>query len=279
MKKNFCILLIIAFLNLWISPYFELNRREEFIKHNTFSQISENNNKNLSIPVATAVVAGRGIVSAFSLAELIITMSIIGVVAVLVIPPMVTNIQDMQFKAAFKEAYSILSQATSQLVNDNSGNLKNLQCASWANDCLMGKYIPYLNVNKSCNTGFSKGNCWTEHYYTFNGVLDGWDTPLNDDRATIVLSNGVSVRISMNIDNCSIVAIGSPGTPQCGWFAVDVNGLAKPNIMGRDIFFIHITETGLSPYGNGIDNVDWCLRTLYADGSTCAEKVLRNKVY
>ncbi len=47
----------------------------------------------------------------FTLAEVLITLAIIGVVAALTIPSVVRNYQELQYKTAYKKAYSDLSRA------------------------------------------------------------------------------------------------------------------------------------------------------------------------
>ena len=45
---------------------------------------------------------------AFTLAETLITLGIIGIVAAMTLPSVISNIQDKQFKAAFKKQFSKL---------------------------------------------------------------------------------------------------------------------------------------------------------------------------
>lgn len=49
---------------------------------------------------------------AFTLAEVLITLGIIGVVAAFTIPVLMNNITNKQFEAAFLENYAILKQAS-----------------------------------------------------------------------------------------------------------------------------------------------------------------------
>jgi len=48
--------------------------------------------------------------NAFTLAEVLVTLAIIGVVAALTIPSLVTRVQDIQYKTAWKKNYSLLNQ-------------------------------------------------------------------------------------------------------------------------------------------------------------------------
>ena len=56
--------------------------------------------------------------NAFSLAEVLITLAIIGVVAALTVPGLLQDTNDAQYKAAAKEAYSILNQALNMMKLD-----------------------------------------------------------------------------------------------------------------------------------------------------------------
>lgn len=62
---------------------------------------------------------------AFTLAEVLITLGIIGIVAAMTIPTLLTNIREKQTVSKLKQTYSMLSQAF-KLVEDNGGVLGDL---------------------------------------------------------------------------------------------------------------------------------------------------------
>ena len=62
--------------------------------------------------------------TAFTLAEVLVTLVVIGIVAALVIPSLAQNISNVQQKAAWKDVYSTINQATRRLINDNGGTVK-----------------------------------------------------------------------------------------------------------------------------------------------------------
>ena len=77
----------------------------------------------------------------FTLAEVLITLGIIGVVAAMTMPTLINSTQGAQYKTAYKKALSVLSQAVvmnialddydlSQTVNTDAGNGKEDQHAS-----------------------------------------------------------------------------------------------------------------------------------------------------
>src|SRR5574344_935485 len=56
---------------------------------------------------------------AFTLAEVLIVLGIIGIVAAMTIPTLMTKIQDREFKIAAKKAYSVTQAAMKQMNYDN----------------------------------------------------------------------------------------------------------------------------------------------------------------
>ena len=64
-----------------------------------------------SQPAAPRRCAGE--LSGFTLAEVLVTLMIIGVIAAMTIPSLMQNTQQQEFKAAYKKAVSMLNQAVS----------------------------------------------------------------------------------------------------------------------------------------------------------------------
>lgn len=58
--------------------------------------------------------------SGFTLAEVLITLVVIGVIAALTISTLMKNTQDAEFKTAYKKAFSVISQALLSANNDNA---------------------------------------------------------------------------------------------------------------------------------------------------------------
>lgn len=200
---------------------------------------------------------------AFTLAEVLITLGIIGVVAALTIPALMNNIQDMQFKAAWKENFSILSQATINALSDNSGTMKGVSSV-YDHNSLRDIYSPYLKTLKSCNgnAGVTYGYCWHQQGATsgvtkyFNNVVLGYnDLPLGSGSAGLILSNGAYVLFAYQDPACSSLNISGYGTEGltniCGWMGIDVNGAKAPNIVGKDIYGLWVLNDRIAPMGIG----------------------------
>lgn len=164
----------------------------------------------------------------FTLAELLITLGVIGIVASLTIPALMNNYQDAQFKAAYKKAYTVASQALMKANADNELT----SCVNWFDtQCNLDNFTAFKNkfsISKDCPT--APDQCWNmsgEKTFIGNGGY-----PLSDAPAFI--------------DNSGF-AWTKPGL--AGWtgteFMVDTNGNKPPNQYGKDrALFNLINVTG-----------------------------------
>lgn len=83
---------------------------------------------------------------AFTLAEVLITLGIIGVVAALTLPNLIANYQKMVLKNQFKKTYSLLSQ---NLLKSQVDFGTQPQCHNYTNGCLPHRCAEY-NPNGTC---------------------------------------------------------------------------------------------------------------------------------
>jgi prepilin-type N-terminal cleavage/methylation domain-containing protein len=179
---------------------------------------------------------------AFTLAEVLITLGIIGVVAALTMPSLVANYQEKATVTRLKKLYSIFSQA-SALTQEEHGPV-----SSWvdgqtfcdANNAIAANLKPYLKIVKDCayNGGcFDKNN---QLYLSGNVSTGHVGLPKNDcSYYTMILSDGTSLSLSPYL---------------AGKFAmlvVDIDGPKGANTYGKDIFKFNMTDTGISPDGSG----------------------------
>lgn len=193
----------------------------------------------------------------FTLAEVLITLGIIGVVAALTIPTLVANYQKTQYVSGLKKAYSQVNQALVQMANDNGtpGDLTDFFDSTDTNT-MGSKFVSYFNAVKLCPIGTS--GCFPTTVYNFyDGTnLDGSGTFSTHYR--FVTTDGVSFLIGQFSLNCaqSLAATGSMHKTCSPLFYVDVNGLKGPNYLGRDIYRFAIT-TGKGPLLYPSGGPDW----------------------
>lgn len=186
------------------------------------------------------------ILNAFTLAEVLITVGIIGVVASLTIPTLISNIQNYQLKQAWKKEYSSLYNAFNLIINDNGGTFVGL-CTTGSisnqTDCGNSLFAGKMNYVKTCAAGNAYGN--NNCFGTSNIILysDGASTSTdNGIRAGATLSDGAAINIQIDTSVCT------PTGTYCGNIRIDVNGFKPPNTVGKDVFGLNISPTRLIPY-------------------------------
>ena len=206
----------------------------------------------------------------FTLAEILITLTVIGVVAALTIPTLLQNTNQAELKTAWKKKYGEISQTVMLLMNDNGGSMKAL-CGSTGDfeiTCLNDLYGNKINYIKKCDALVAYGNCWhnwhpSDGYYpsTFK-YLNGSSFHLNDVwgyfnefAGGYILNDGTLLLTVYHDAGCT--SAGGTVNPNygyetyngCGWINVDVNGFRGPNRVGKDIFGVWILENGIKPVG------------------------------
>ena len=193
--------------------------------------------KRLSI-VLFGRVSARG-VSAFTLAEVLITLVIIGVIAAITVPTLITKYQKEQTVTRLKKAYSALAQTTQRAIADN-GPMNSWEYTSNYN--FAEKYFfPYLNVTEKClenNTIKTKGVCAFKFSYLNPNIEKD---ELQNNYYRFILSDGALVAFACYQ---STEALGNI----CG-IMIDINGIKSPNIYGRDIFrYTYFVKPGTTDY-------------------------------
>jgi len=184
--------------------------------------------------------------TAFTLAEVLITLLIIGVIASIVIPGLIADTQNAEYKTAWKKTYAELDLATRKILSDNAGNIKGTFTSSTA---LKNEYKNYLNYIKDCDNGISQG-CW--HASGVPKPFTGTATPYADSYGAspaLILSNGALVSIYLASPSCTY----NQGILVCGWYFIDVNGFKGPNVQGKDILAVYLLEKSLRTMGASND--------------------------
>jgi prepilin-type N-terminal cleavage/methylation domain-containing protein len=177
----------------------------------------------------------------FTLAEVLITLLIIGVISSIVIPGIIQDTQQAELKTTWKKTFSDLDQATKKIKLDNGGSLEGI---FKSDDNIKSIYKAYLNNVKDCNYGTAGGNCWPA---TPLNYLDGTSAGVMV-QSSLTLNNGVLLRFIFSDTNCN-VPIGSSGINSCAGIAVDVNGFKGPNTAGKDNFGVWIMQNKIVPFG------------------------------
>ncbi len=179
--------------------------------------------------------------SAFTLAEVLITLGIIGVVAAMTMPTLINQTNGAQYRAAFKKELSVISQAVTLNVALEDFDFSDLTGTTTGNGKLTDMLQNRANVVRVASTS----DLSTEGYKpTFDSdrkqgdtdnksigtLTDGNPTGMGD---TAVMFNDGSMFIytvasAAGCSDTTATVEGTTKSNKCiGWF--DVNGMKGPN--------------------------------------------------
>lgn len=202
--------------------------------------------------------------NAFTLAEVLLTLMIIGVIAVLTIPPFINAYNNIIYVSALKKTYSELQNILNlaEALGDPvySWEYSTFTTMDYGYSISDGVYAHLKNVGKiekctlrTCprNPAYNNGNI-----KDLNGN-DVWDQ--FSQSAGFFMPSGARVYVQHNDQKgapCQYNTVPKSQSWKNGWGAscayvnIDINGLKKPNQIGRDIFsFILFRNGDLIPVG------------------------------
>ena len=229
---------------------------------------------------SSSVFLSSSSLKAFTLSEILVTLGILGVVAIMAVPPLLQNSQDQATVTAVKKANSTLSDAFTRAVQENGTP------DAWGattddgpgSQALMDKIKPYLNVQKDCGTG---GGCFPTVKY--KRLSEEYGAYQNLDSSTSLAHIQLRDGSLIALDIYSISYGLSSG--QYAVIIVDTNGFKAPNQFGVDTFIFWLTQNKILPGGAPRDQLfsfsQECNRKLLdastnGSGSGCAGWVITN---
>ena len=212
---------------------------------------------------------------AFTLAEVLITLGIIGIVAAMTLPSLVNKVQNKELEVGLKKAYAVIQSAFNQMTYDEG---QTVNVSNYPSYSFLPKFKKYFKVVKDCGTNLcersfpdANGNLGaSDNYKTYNNKVAG-NTYLDDGQVFIV--DGMFLMVE-NMRNGPFLFI-----------TVDVNGYnKKPNRWGHDLFTFQVMPNGkLLPMGaDGTQfGSEYCTETSpnALNGIGCTYKALTDKNY
>ncbi len=183
----------------------------------------------------------------FTLAEVLITLGIIGIVAAMTMPVLTGKTKSKELETRYKVAANLLHNAVNYFHSQELMMTENTYCTANSNtgdDCKNGTYRVFSEVLAEAFIGIhalnknGNGSYATSKYYIFTGQTKFDNGIIND--GYMELNNGMSV----------FVEIGATTSYPIIWF--DINGIMnKPNRMGYDTFaFVIDKNDRICPLGS-----------------------------
>lgn len=200
----------------------------------------------------------------FTLAEVLITLSIIGLIAALTTPNLLNNTNEKELITQFQKTYSTLQQAYIMASQENG------TADTWADAQTTYNYLkPYLNIIENCPKTYG---CFPNiGYKTIKG------TPYTSNN--YYGSNYYKARLE---DGTSLLFV--PPWESLVVLYVDTNGDKAPNQWGEDLFAFLLTTKAEAPsitgYSSWWAGTNFCSKTKDAtgwiDGGSCSTWIIKH---
>ncbi len=171
----------------------------------------------------------------FTLAEVLIALGIIGIVAAITMPTLIQNHKEKTTVVKVKRMYSVLSQAYTMYLQEGGYTL--LQVNSNSAKIAFNVFKPYLKVMKDCGTSRGAGCISTDLYLLKSGGKHNVSYS-SSNYYKVILTDGSSIWFRGGGNNAY-------------WIDVfyDVNGPKGPNRWGYDLFEFLINNSDVAPGG------------------------------
>ena len=172
----------------------------------------------------------------FTLSELLMALTIVGVIATLTVPVLMNNVHNKMFANQVKNMAATIEQlAQDELIAKRTRDLSDTDFGD--PEKLLSD--DHFSIAKSCTSDESLTKCWKTNAtgkdkVTYKNLKRSGNPVVYDGKKTIILKNGVM-----------LLYFPESGTNnKCGVFEIDVNGNDKPNMAGRDLFAFYIDTKG-----------------------------------
>ena len=190
---------------------------------------------------------------AFTLAEVLVTLGIIGVVAVLTVPNVISSYQKKVYVTQLQKGYAQLQQAFAlAMADDEVEDMRDTTLMSFIPDGdndgffydgfdvepFVSQLKKYLKISKYCEPTSDPQNdtCFSVEYKNFLGV-----TPDSEFRRLNRLKIYTPSGISYSFHQLHLL---EESPLYAGGIEIDVNGDKKPNRLGYDLFSVVLLYNG-----------------------------------
>ncbi len=181
---------------------------------------------------------------AFTLSEILITLTIIGIVSAITVPVIYANYQKEALKAAFTKTYSDLNNVARKFYSDNGISFSEY-AASHTIAASHKQLMSYFNL-----TGTATSKVWNTDSSDYNEVDNTYHLKLLSGKVVNYNICDVTSTIS-DLSGRLFTLNDAPSSEENGpVVCVDINGLRNPNKYGADFFlFIFTLDNTVIPMG------------------------------
>ncbi len=218
----------------------------------------------------------------FTLAEVLITLVVIGVIAAITIPVLMANYQEEAAKSKLKKNYAAFKNAFELIKTVDGDDYRDLELENGKikiTKQIFDNLSKHMSIQTVCE---HNEECFPSQGYEKSGKIDGnnYESKSGSDEKenfAFVLNDGTSVLFTI-WKNTTVTSqqVGVNNSRLNIWnlaIFVDLNGDRAPNTNGKDVFYFILTKDGLVP--GGIDNESIYCNDRNKYNTDCAAKMLR----
>ena len=165
---------------------------------------------------------------AFTLSELLIALTVVGVIAVLTVPSVTENAHIRGYLSTLQTTYRQISEALNDaMLSQKIYTVEDFDFPLKDEDETQSHAFMrlYLDIQKDC--GRSSAGCFAQVYKDIDSGRSRSDMLNYGD--FVVLRNGVALGINDDFSK---------------YIFIDVNNVDPPNVLGRDFFLLNVTDKG-----------------------------------
>ena len=178
---------------------------------------------------------------AFTLAEVLITLGIIGIVAAMTIPGLQAHYKAKRMRSQFLKSYSLVQQAFKQMEADDVS----LDPSTYPSRTFYKTYMNYFTGVTDC--GFAGEKCSGAAGTHYKG-LDGTNGSISEDGRYSIFDDG---QFLLKDGTLIILENAYGGGSRNLWVHIDINGYnSPPNILGYDLFTFQMVDGELRTMGD-----------------------------
>jgi type II secretory pathway pseudopilin PulG len=201
---------------------------------------------------------------AFTLAEVLIVLGIVGIIAQETIPTLVNNVNQQSYVTSLKKSYTTFNEALVLMAIEYNcigdlqatGVFDSTGTATEMNQQFGAALLPHFKSLKTCGSAIG---CFSQNVAgTFNGS-GGRNSNLYNNTVyyKFIAADGAYYSLE-SYGECHPETATGYTKEVCGTVSIDVNGEKGPNNWGRDVFLYYITNgKGALLYAPGSFDDPW----------------------